>query len=273
MSLPDIQQEKDLRNIPIKWVGIKDIVLPISLLNKSQKLVPIEANIKLGVGLDKNTRGTHMSRFVETLENYAAPNIYSQASEEYFGGLRIHQFLRKIKKELNAPSAYLKMDFKYFITKKAPVSKKTGVLDYDCSFEGMLDKDSYTFYITVKVPIMTVCPCSKEISEAGAHNQRGFITITVQSPEKDFVWIEDLIELIEKAGSCQIYPLLKRDDEKWVTETSYKNAKFVEDVIRDVVILMEEAGFDFYDVKAETIESIHNHQAFAETDSSIKGNK
>lgn len=272
-DLPDIQKSQESRNIPLKWVGVKDIIMPFALLKKNGGRVPIEAKIKIGVSLDSKTKGTHMSRLTEILNKYHGNYALNPISKEgYFGGVHIHKMLEELVDKLESENAYCKMNFKYFVEKKSPVSEQKGIMDYDCSFEGYIVDGQYEFFITVKAPIMTVCPCSKEISESGAHNQRGYAKIKVKSPESDFVWIEDLIDLVASQGSCDIYPLLKRNDEKWVTEHSYDNPKFVEDVVRDIAVALKRINIEEYEIEVETIESIHNHQAFAFTDWTMVNN-
>lgn len=264
MKLPDIQQLNDTRNIALRWVGIENVILPFQLLSKGNIPIPIQGEISLAVGLPHNYKGTHMSRFVEVIEEYSRNSINNN---EVFGGQKIKEVLSSIKNKLNAETAMLEMGFIYFVQKAAPVSKQIATMDYPCTFRGELDETGYHFFITVKVPLMNVCPCSKEISKYGAHNQRGYAYITVESNVDDFTWIEDIINIGENAGSSPVYPILKRVDEKFVTETSYENPKFVEDVTRDIVLGLRDKKITKYKVKVHTIESIHNHQAFAIVDS------
>ena len=197
-----------------------------------------------------------MSRFIEILTAWEHKNL----------GVDIKGCLIEILNKLNAQKAEVKFSFKYFLQKTAPVSKKTSLMGYDCSFKGSYKiNGNYKFVLGVKVPVTTLCPCSKEISDFGAHNQRAIITAQVTyDEEKDMIWLEDLIKDIEQCGSCQIYPLLKRADEKYVTEAAYKNPKFVEDVLRDVVLkLRENKKITGFEVEIEAFESIHNHSAWA----------
>ena len=229
--LKDIQNLEDKRGIDIQKVGVKDVELPLAIQRKNAENQIVSAKARMSVSLSKNFKGTHMSRFIEVL------NIWGQKGVQ---GVDIKKCLEDIKKKLKTNSAEVKFIFKYFIEKKAPVSNLKSQMGYDCSFEGSLNDDNYKFILGVKVPVTTLCPCSKEISEYGAHNQRAIISVKIQYDENSHVWLEDLIESIEKCGSSSIYPLLKREDEKYVTERAYETPKFVEDVLRDVVISLKE---------------------------------
>ena len=258
--IKDVQNQKDLRNIPIQKVGVKDVEMPLRVERKTQdnkvELETVYAKAKMSVSLPSEYKGTHMSRFIEILNEYQKESLLSTD---------IEQILFKMKKRLDATNAYLKFSFKYFLKKHAPVSKLESLMCYDCAFEGEVNEDDeYKFYLIVKVPITTLCPCSKEISQYGAHNQRALLSIKVSYDNDKHIWLEDLIEMAESCASCEIYPLLKREDEKFVTETAYQNPKFVEDVIRDIVSkLNENEVINFYEVEMEAFESIHNHNAWA----------
>ncbi len=259
--IKDVQNQKDLRNIPIQKVGVKDVEIPLKIERKTQdnksELEVVYARAKMSVSLLSEFKGTHMSRFIEILNHY---------HKESFVSTDIKDVLYEMKKRLNANSAYLKFSFKYFIKKHAPVSNLESLMCYDCAFEGEIDEDlGYKFYLIVKVPITTLCPCSKEISKFGAHNQRALLRIKVgYDDSKNHIWLEDLIKMAEECASSEIYPLLKREDEKFVTERAYENPKFVEDVIRDVVSkLNKNEIIDFYEVEMEAFESIHSHNAWA----------
>ena len=258
--IKDVQNQKDLRNIPIQKVGVKDVEIPLKIERKTNtekpELETVYAKAKMSVSLPSHYKGTHMSRFIEILNHYKKEGLFAND---------IETILFDMKKRLDATCSYLKFSFKYFIKKKAPISKLESLMCYDCAFEGELDENcNYKFYLIVNVPITTLCPCSKEISEFGAHNQRAILKIKISYGENEQIWIEDLIKMAESCASCEIYPLLKRQDEKFVTETAYKNPKFVEDVIRDVVIkLNENKKIIFYEVEMEAFESIHNHNAWA----------
>ena len=196
-----------------------------------------------------------MSRFIEVLSDYSKRNLL---------GVDIKGLLQDVKSKLDSKSAHVKFEFKYFINKKAPVSQIEFPVSYDCSFQGDLTDDDYKFILGVKVPITTLCPCSKEISKYSAHNQRTMVKVKVSYKEDDIIWIEDLVEQIESCGSSQVYSILKRSDEKYVTETAYENPKFVEDVLRDVIgFLKNNDKITFYEVEVEAQESIHNHNAWA----------
>ena len=258
--IKDVQNEKDLRNIPIQKVGVKDVEIPLRIERKTQDNTPLTevvyAKAKMSVSLPSHYKGTHMSRFIE---------ILNDCQNEALVSTDIEQVLYNMKKKLDAKDAYLKFSFKYFLKKQAPISKLESLMCYDCAFEGEIDEENnYKFYLITKVPITTLCPCSKEISEFGAHNQRAMLTIKVSYENDKHIWLEDLIEMAQSCASCEIYPLLKREDEKFVTESAYKNPKFVEDVIRDIVSkLNENEIINFYEVEMEAFESIHAHNAWA----------
>ena len=257
--IKDVQNQQDLRNIPIQKVGVKDVEIPLRIERKAKDKTVLEvvyAKAKMSVSLPSHYKGTHMSRFLEVLNDYQKESLHSVDTQK---------ILFDMKKRLDAQSAYLKFSFKYFIEKQAPKSSYSSLMCYDCAFEGEVDENcEYKFYLIVHVPITTLCPCSKEISEYGAHNQRALLKIKISYDNDQHVWLEDLIQTAESCASCEIYPLLKREDEKFVTETAYQNPKFVEDVIRDVVQKLEENEvIKFYEVEMEAFESIHNHNAWA----------
>ena len=203
------------------------------------------------VELPHNFRGTHMSRFIEILHHYHRDIIIDN----------LEKLLAEMKQKLDADVAYLEMKFPYFIKKAAPVTKEESLSSYQCGFKTSLS-DEFVLEMFAKVPVLSLCPCSKEISEFGAHNQRAYITVGIVY--KDFVWLEELIEIIENAASSQVYSLLKRPDEKYVTEKSYDNPKFVEDIARDIAIaLKNDSRISKFSIEAESIESIHNHNAYA----------
>lgn len=259
-NLKDTQNAKDTREIDIQKVGIKHLEMPLIIQRKNESNQVVNAKVGVNVFLPKHYKGTHMSRFIEVLSEWKNKNLL---------GVDIKGCLAAIIKKLNAQSGELEFRFKYFIDKKSPVTRLSAPMGYDCSFEGILGRNSsldeeYKFILGVKVPVTTLCPCSKEISECGAHNQRAIISVKVSYDEKNHIWIEDLIKAIEKCGSSEIYPLLKRPDEKFVTEQAYKNPKFVEDILRDVVLsLRENKIINSFEVECEAFESIHNHSAWA----------
>jgi len=258
--MKDVQSQKDLRNISIQKVGVKDVEIPLKIERKTgektSELIVVHAKAKMSVGLGSEFRGTHMSRFMEILNAHNSESLLTS---------NIEHILADMKNKLDAQYAYLKFDFEYFIEKSAPVSKLKSLMSYDCAFEGELDENcNFKFYLIAKVPITTLCPCSKEISDYGAHNQRAIIKIKIGYDTNNHIWLEDLIAMAESCSSCQIYPLLKREDEKYVTECAYQNPKFVEDVIRDIVLkIKENPKINFYEVEVEAQESIHKHNAWA----------
>ena len=251
MTIPDIQSQADTRKIAIDKVGVKGLSYPIVVEDRANGEQHTIADLNIYVDLPHHLRGTHLSRFVEILHHYH--------KEALIGNLE--PFLSELKKSLNAQAAYIDINFPYFINKKAPISKIASLLAYDCIFSASL-KDDFELLIGVIVPVTSLCPCSKEISAAGAHNQRSKITIKVSY--KEFVWLEELIELAEQTASCEIYSLLKRVDEKHVTEKAYANPKFVEDIVREITIrLQNDPRITGFYVESENAESIHLHNAYA----------
>lgn len=251
-EIPDVQNTKDNRHIPIEKVGIKDISHPVVVSDRNGGEQHTVAKFNMYVNLPHNFKGTHMSRFVEILNNH-----------EYEITVKSFKYmLEEMTKLLNAQSGHIEMSFPYFMTKAAPVSGVKSLMDYDVSFVGEIMDGKTNVVIKVVVPVTTLCPCSKNISEYGAHNQRSHITAKVKT--RGFVWIEELIETIEKVASCELYGLLKRPDEKYVTEHAYDNPKFVEDIVRDVAIeFNKDDRIAAYSVESENFESIHNHSAYA----------
>ena len=257
--MQDIQNQKDHRNIAIDKVGVKDIRYPITVLDKATKTQQTVAMINMYVNLPKDFKGTHMSRLVEILNEH----------DRMISSKNFSEILSTMKERLNAESAHIEISFPYFIMKTSPVTKSQGLMDYQCTFKGSLNQGK-DLAVIINVPITTLCPCSKEISEFGAHNQRGEVRLQVRF--KRFVWIEDLIELVEENASCDVYSVLKREDEKYVTERAYNNPKFVEDIVRDIAEkLQNDNNIVWFAVESENIESIHNHNAYAyvERDKSI----
>lgn len=250
----DVQNMYDPRKIEIDKVGVKNVKYPIVVLDKTSGTQHTIATINMYVSLPHDYKGTHMSRFVEIL--HAHKNMINMQD--------FPAILREMKERLKAESAHLEVTFPYFIKKDAPISGTPGYLEYSCGITGHMGaKDVMKdFTVSVSVPVTTLCPCSKEISEYGAHNQRGIVTVWVRF--KRFFWIEDLIGLIESCSSCDIYSVLKRQDEKFVTEKAFQNPKFVEDVVRDVSLrLSQEPNITYFAIEAENFESIHNHSAYA----------
>ncbi len=254
-QLKDIQNQNDKRGIDIQKVGVNGVEVPLIIERKNAENQVVSAKARLSVTLPHNYRGTHMSRFIEILSDYSKRNLL---------GVDIKGLLIDVQKKLESKSSHVKFEFKYFINKKAPVSEIEFPVGYDCSFQGDLDNGDYRFILGVKVPVTTLCPCSKEISDYSAHNQRTMVKVKVSYNENDIIWIEDLVEKIESCGSSPVYSILKRCDEKYVTEAAYDNPKFVEDVLRDVISLLEnDKKITFYEVEVEAQESIHNHNAWA----------
>ncbi len=253
--MKDIQNTQDNRNVDIQKVGINNFDIPLIIQRKNNSDQVVSAQARVCVSLPRNYKGTHMSRFVEVLNEWSSKNLL---------GSDIKGCLEKIIKKLNAKSGELKFKFKYYIDKKSPVTKMAAPMSYDCSFEGKISHHDYKFILGVKVPVTTLCPCSKEIAQYGAHNQRALISVKVSYDEAEQIWLEDLIELVESCSSCSLYSLLKRQDEKYVTERAYENPKFVEDVLRDVVVkLRNHPLVNEFEIECEAYESIHNHSAWA----------
>ena len=249
--LSDMQKSRDTRRIPIDKVGVKDISYPIVVMDKNRKFQHTVARVNLYVDLPHHFKGTHMSRFIEILNQY----------REEIALDRMEEILGEMKKKLGASSAHLEIDFPYFIEKQAPVSGARSLMEYSCSFSATLS-DQFDFVLGVKAPVTSLCPCSKELSRFGAHNQRSLITVRVRY--REFIWIEDLVELIEGCGSSPVWSLLKREDEKFVTEQAYEHPMFVEDMVREATVRLSAAeNITWFSVAAENFESIHNHSAYA----------
>ena len=252
--MKDIQNQRDFRNIPIDKVGIKDLRYPITVRDRRDGFQQTVATINMYVDLPHEYKGTHMSRFVEMLHLFK-PEVSLK---------KFVVILAQMKSHLHAASAHIEVEFPYFIEKKAPVSASPGLMDYACRIIGSSNhEDNVDIISEVNVPISSVCPCSKEISSAGAHNQRGVVKL--QTRFKKFIWLEDMIELVEETASCEVYSILKRVDEKHVTEKGYGNPKFVEDIVRDIAArLNRDDNITWFAVSAENFESIHNHSAYAQ---------
>lgn len=253
--MKDLQKRRDTRGVPITEVGITDVFLPICVSDKKNKKQQVVSKIKISTNLSPKMRGTHMSRFLEVINKYQG---YS------FDIATIANILKEIKDELKASEADIEIAFIYFIEKTAPVSKNKFLMDYKCKIIGKISENNRIFKkLGVQVPISSVCPCSKEISEVGAHNQRGLIILNVAISE--FIWLEDLIRLVEDKASGILYPILKRPDEKYVTEKMFKNPKLAEDIVRDIAIsLKKDKRIIDFSIKCINYESIHNHNVYAE---------
>jgi len=250
-ALVDIQSSRDERNIPIDRVGVRGIKYPIVVLDCEKGEQHTIGNFTLTVDLPHHFKGTHMSRFLEVLNEHRA--------EVSVRG--IPKILEALKERLHAERAHLEVTFPFFICKSAPVTEKAGMMEYTAGFIAESNSTD-DFVIFLQVPVTTLCPCSKEISARGAHNQRGIVTVRVRT--NDMVWIEELIQMIEDSASCDLYPVLKRPDEKWVTEHAYDNPRFVEDMVREVAVRFDrDKRIDWYEIEVENHESIHAHNAYA----------
>ena len=253
MLIPDVQNSEDSRHLPINKVGIKGIRHPVKVMDKSEGVQHTIADFRMYVGLPHNFKGTHMSRFVEILNTQER-----EISVENFESM-----LRHMVERLEAVTGHVEMTFPYFINKSAPVSGVKSLMDYEVTFIGEILADgSYRQTTKIVVPVTSLCPCSKKISDRGAHNQRSHVTVTAQT--NSLIWIEEIVQMVEAQASCELYGLLKRPDEKFITEKAYDNPKFVEDMVRDVAGVMNaEPRIDAYIVESENFESIHNHSAYA----------
>ncbi len=263
--MKDVQNSSDERGIAIQRVGINDAHLPFLIKMQDGGFQQVLARIKFTVSLPMEYKGTHMSRFLEILNKWSQKPV---AEEE------MEAILAEALEKLEARSAELKIDFKYFIDKKAPVSGRKSVLDLNCFFLGEKQRgEAMRFTLGVEVPFTSLCPCSKEISRYGAHNQRGLMRVAVRFSEgEECIYIEDLARRMEQQASCPIFPLLKREDEKYVTETAYENPKFVEDILRDLVLMLRGLnGIEWFSIECENFESIHNHSAFASHEEFVEG--
>lgn len=251
----DIQSQNDSREIPLMKVGVRGLEYPIQVLDKTHKTQHTSARADLFVNLPHHFKGTHMSRFIEIFHRYR-----SDLSMKGFLAM-----LSDIRQRLCAEQAFGSLAFPFFMEKCAPVSGRPGMMSYDCTYEATVGEGSEEFWVSVAVPVTTLCPCSRAISRYGAHNQRGTVVVKVQS--SGFFWLEDLIALVEASASCELYSLLKREDEKYVTEHAYDNPRFVEDVVREAYIALKNSRlFRRFSVEAENYESIHKHNAYAYTE-------
>jgi GTP cyclohydrolase I len=256
MQLKDVAAQADYRDVPLEKVGIRDFHLPLNIKRKEGSFSSVLGIVEMSVELPRDSRGTHMSRFVETLLRWQHQPI---AEAE------MRQIAMEAADIFSAQNVYLNTRFKYFLEKRTPATNISCSLDYECSFSCHWN-DGFDFVLGVQVPVMLVCPCSKEISQAGAHSQRAVISAEVRYDEGTIVWIEDLIPLLEKCGSCEVFPLLKREDEKFVTERSFSNPKFVEDAVRDSFLaLMQVPNINWFHLSCQSAESIHNHSVYAST--------
>jgi GTP cyclohydrolase IB len=251
-KLHDKQSERDHRELRIDKVGVRGLRFPIQVRDKAHAVQNTVATIGMFVDLPKEFKGTHMSRFIEVL-NAHGTIVHVE---------NIPDILYAMQKKFQAATSHLEMEFPYFMVKTAPVSRMESMMDYVARFEATACQAEIDFVLTVKAMVTTLCPCSKAIAAYGAHNQRGEVTVRIRF--RKVVWIEDLIEIIEGSASSELYALLKRQDEKAVTERAYDNPVFVEDLVRNVAVrLNAHADVTWYKVEAENHESIHNHNAYA----------
>jgi GTP cyclohydrolase I len=249
--LHDVQKRPDTRKIAIDKVGVKDISYPIVVMDKNKSFQQTVARVNMYVDLPHHFKGTHMSRFIEILDAY----------REKIALDKMETILQRMKEKLGATKAHLEIEFPYFVEKKAPVSGARGLMEYTCTFDASLGEE-FDFVLGVRVPVTSLCPCSKELSRFGAHNQRSLMTVRVRY--RKFIWIEELIEIIESCGSSPVYSLLKREDEKFVTEQAYENPRFVEDMVREATQKLSALdNITWFAVEAENYESIHKHSAYA----------
>jgi len=249
----DVQNERPQQHIDIDKVGVKNIEYPVSVRDKANNVQPTIARINMYVNLPHIFRGTHMSRFIHILDKNKG--MITQPI--------LRSILLEMMAELKAESSHIEIRFPYFLEKIAPVSGERSLMSYRCGLFAQIDqRDQFTQHFEVTVPVLNLCPCSKEISRYGAHNQRSIVTVRICS--KKLIWMEDVIELVEKCASSPLYSLLKRVDEKYVTEHSYQNPRFVEDVVREIAFNLNKLPrLQWYEIESENFESIHNHNVYA----------
>ncbi len=249
--LVDIQSLQDERNIPIDKVGVRKVKYPIHVRERDNGPQNTVGEFTLTVDLPREFKGTHMSRFLEVLSEQSH-DISPETMPE---------ILTQLRDRLNAETAHVLVTFTYFREKAAPVTGKKGMMGYQCGFDAS-GGATENFVLLLTVPVTTLCPCSKEISDFGAHNQRGYVSVKVKPSGK--LWLEDIIDMIEESGSAQLYPVLKRPDEKFVTEQAYNNPRFVEDMVREVALKFDaDPRVASYEIEVENHESIHDHNAYA----------
>ncbi|MFP4687103.1 MAG: GTP cyclohydrolase FolE2 [bacterium] len=251
--LYDTQAQADGREVELNMVGIRDLKLPLRIADRRQGQQQVVADLNIGVNLSQDKRGAHLSRFVELAEKY-------RRAEFTFESVAI--FLDELKEKLGSTNAYASFKFDYFIEKVSPASQNRGLMDFSCGFGGFSEGESTKTWLEAQVPLTTLCPCSKENSGGGAHNQRALVRS--KAVINKMLWLEEFIELIEKEGSSQLYSLLKREDEAYVTDQAYENPKFVEDIVRDLSLaLQKEPAIEDFWLECTSFESIHNHNAYA----------
>jgi len=252
--LADVQAHPDNRKVPISRVGVQNIRFPIAVKDREKTAQHTVGTVDMSVDLPHHFKGTHMSRFMEILNSY----------DGVISGDALPSILRTMRDRLNAATAHLRISFPYFMEKAAPVTGSAGLLSYDCAFDASSGATD-DFILTVKVPVTTLCPCSREISSRGAHNQRSMVTVQARFDAE--LWIEDVVALVDESASCELYPVLKRADEKWVTEHAYDNPRFVEDLVREITLRMRALDqVTWFSVHVVNFESIHEHDAYAQVE-------
>ncbi|MDR3361710.1 MAG: GTP cyclohydrolase FolE2 [Desulfovibrio sp.] len=257
--MEDVQNYTPKVAVHIDRVGVRELKLPLLVRDRAQVSQQTVASVDLGVDLPSAFKGTHMSRFVEALDDWNGEIGYQS----------VHSLLKNVKKRLGAQRAYARFSFPYFIQKAAPATGSKSTVSYECRLTGELDEAGQSFLLEVGVPVMTVCPCSKAISREGAHSQRAIVRLSVRMTT--FSWLEEFIEIAEESGSSAVYTLLKRDDEKYVTEHAFAHPVFVEDVVRNVAQrLSARDNVEWFSVEVESMESIHNHNAFARIERDLR---
>ncbi len=257
--MTDVQNHPDTREVPIDRVGVCDLRYPIVVLDRENREQTTTARVSMSVNLPHEFKGTHMSRFIEILNAHRGEITMRT----------LPAILQELKHRLHAQSAHIEVEFPYFIERRAPVSGARALMDYECSFTGEVNGQTSDFVLGVRIPVTSLCPCSKAISEYGAHNQRGYVTVDIRSRRQgaltELVWIEELVAFAEASASAPLYPLLKREDERHVTMQAYDHPAFVEDIVRDLAIrLQQDERIVWFRVHALNQESIHNHNAFAQ---------
>ena len=253
--IADVQNVFDTRQVAINRAGVRAIRHPIAIADKHGKTQHTVALFNMYVNLPHHLKGVHMSRFVEILNS----------QDHTISASSLEALLQVMVERLEADSGDVEVAFPYFISKTAPISLTRSLLDYDVAFAGSIRNGICQCTTKVVVPVTSLCPCSKQVSEYGAHNQRSHISLSIRANAP--IWIEELVKIAEEQASCELYGLLKRADEKYVTEKAYKNPKFVEDVVRDVALALDrDTRIDAYRVETENFESIHNHSAYAEVE-------
>jgi GTP cyclohydrolase I len=251
--LRDVQSDRDSRNVAIDRVGVRNVSYPVIVMDRDSGVQNTVASVSMSVSLPHEYRGTHMSRFIETLEEYKGK----------IGPATLEALTERLCSKLDATEAEIRFQFPYFVRKCAPVSGIPSYMRYDASLQGMYKENAFDMITGVEAAVQTLCPCSKEISSCGAHNQRTLVRLRVRMDE--LVWFEEMIHVVERSASTPLYTLLKREDEKYVTEQAYANPHFVEDVVRDLAVeLNRDDRITWYEISVLSAESIHNHDAFAE---------